>query len=135
MNAKAIPECAAADDATAKVSEATLTSLATGVAEVVSDWASLLNLELILARRSLLWLLTGAIAVPLAAVGAWLSLSALLVALTYVYTNNLLLALLLGCGVQLLALTVLLDRLQRWARDLTLPHSRMALARAVKHVT
>jgi len=43
--------------------------------------------------------------------------------------------LLLGCGVHLLALAVLLDRLRHWAHDLTLPHSRMALARAVKHVT
>jgi hypothetical protein len=128
-------ECAAAQDANAKSSKGPHTPVAMGVADVVGSWASLLNLELILARRSLLWLLTGAIAIPVAGVGAWLSFSALLVTLTHTYTNSWLLALMLGCGVQLIVLAALLDRLQRWAHDLTLPHSRMALARALKRMT
>ena len=50
-------------------------------------------------------------------------------------TLNWVLALLLGAGVQLLALAILLRQLRRWARDLTLPQSRAALVRAMEHMS
>ena len=133
---KATPERAppAAGDAAATPPEDLRTPLASDAADVISAWASLLNLELALAQHSLRWLLIGAIAVPIVGLSAWLSLSALLVSLSHIYTNSWLLAVLLGSGVQLLALEILLNRLQRWARDLTLPQSRAALVHAMERM-
>jgi len=132
MNATPERAALAAGDAFATPSEDLLKPLVTSAADVVSAWASLLNLELALAQRSLRWLLIGALVVPLAALSAFLSLSALLVAGAHMYTNSWPLALLLGAGVQLLAFAILLDQLQRWAHDLTLPQSRAALVHAMK---
>jgi len=110
-------------------------ALATDVAEVVGAWAGLLDRELALAQRSLRSLLIGAIFVPVAVFSAWLSLNALFVALAHRYTNSWLLALLLGTGMQLLTLALLLIRLRRWTRDLTLPHSRAALVHAMERMS
>ena len=134
MNATGEHTAPAANDAASLAAEDLLTPLATGAVEVVSAWAALLKLELLLAQRSLRWLLIGAILVPVAALGTWLSLSALLVALAHLLTHSWLLALLLGSGVQLLAIAVLLDQMQRWARDLSLPQSREALVYAMKRM-
>lgn len=101
----------------------------------MSAWAALLTRELALAQRSLRWLLIGAIIATIAALGIWLSLSAMLIAFAYLYTNSWLLALLLGTGMQSLALAMLLRQLQRWARDLTLPQSRAVLVRAMERMS
>jgi hypothetical protein len=105
-------------------------SAASGAAQLVRAWSILLQSELAVARDSIRWLLVGAVVTPVVALGAWLGLNALLVAAAQLYTGSLVLALLLTCGVQLLALGLLLNQLRRWARELTLPHSRAALARA-----
>lgn len=135
MNAAAERASPAASDAAAAPTEDLVAPLATGAANVISIWVRLLNLELVLAQRSLRWLLIGALAVPVAGLSASLSLSALLVTLAHAYTNSWLLALLLGAGVQLFALAILLHQLRRWARDLTLPQSRAALVHAMKHMS
>ena len=120
--------------ATPTLSKDSIAPLANGAADVVGAWASLLNLELALAQRSLRWLLIGAFVVPVVGLSAWLSLSTLLVALAHAYTNSWLLSLLVASGVQLLTLAILLRQLQRWARDLTLPQSRAALVHAMEHM-
>ncbi len=135
MSVTPAPEVPAASDATAAPGEESPASLATAVADLVRAFAKLLNLELTLARRSLRWLLIGAIAIPVIGLSTWLSLSALLVALVHMYTSSWLLALLSGTGVQCLALAVLLLKLRRWARDLTLPQSRAALAQAMERIS
>jgi len=121
--------------ATAEPDADSIGALATDVAEVVGAWAGLLDRELALAQRSLRSLLIGAIFVPVAVFSAWLSLNALFVALAHRYTNSWLLALLLGTGMQLLTLAILLSRLRRWTRDLTLPHSRAALVHAMERMS
>ena len=110
-------------------------ALATDAADVMSAWAALLNRELALAQHSLRWLLIGTIIATVAALGVWLSLGALLVAFAHLYTNSWLLALLLGTGMQSLALAILLRQLKRWARDLSLPQSRSALVRAMERMS
>lgn len=134
MNATPERAAPAISDAATTARKDSIAPLATDAADVVSAWAGLLNLELALAQRSLRWLLIGAIALPVAGLSAWLSLSAVLVAIVHIYTNSWLLASLLGAGVQLLALAILLHQLQRWARDLTLPQSRAALVHAMEHM-
>jgi len=121
------PAVAPSDDSIARLSVA-----AAGLGRA---WIGLLDVELALARRSLRWLLIGAIAVPVVGLSAWLDLSALLVAVLHVGTNSWWLALLLGTGVQLLALTLLLHRLRRWTRDLMLPQSRAALAHVMARLS
>jgi hypothetical protein len=135
MNATPERAAPAYSDAAATAPEDSVAPLATAAADVIGAWASLLNLELVLAQRSLRWLLIGAIAVPVAGLSVWLSFSVLLVTVAHVYTNSWLLALVLGSGVQLLALAILLSQLQRWARDLTLPQSRAALVHAMKRMS
>lgn len=103
--------------------------------DLLRAWSGLLNSELALARQSVRLLLLGALAVPIIALGAWLGLCALLVALAQMYTHSLVLALLIGAAVQVLALAVLLRRLRRWSHDLTLPQSRAALLRAVEKMS
>jgi len=110
-------------------------ALAIDAADVVSTGTGLLELELALAQRSLRWLVIGAIIVPIAILSAWISLNALLVALAHLYTNSWLLALLLGTGMQLLALAIALSQLRRWMRDLTLPQSRAALVRVMERMS
>jgi len=133
----ATPECTVpmAGAAAAEGRNDPIAALATDAADVVSGWAGLLDLELALAQRSLRWLLIGAIALPVAGLSAWLSLNAVLVAGIHVYTSNWLFALLLGVGVQVLALAILLRQLRRWARDLTLPQSRAALVHAMERMS
>jgi len=132
----AIPRPAlAAADLTATAREDSIAPLVASAADAVSAWAGLLDLELALAQRSLRRLLLGAIVVPVAVLGAWLSLSALLVAWAHLYTDSWSLALLLASGAQLLALAILLRQLRRWARDLTLPQSRAALVRAMERMS
>jgi hypothetical protein len=135
MNARSERAAPAASDADTTSPRDSVAPLASGAADVIGAWTRLLNLELVLAQRSLRRLLIGAIAVPVVGLCVWLSLSALLVALTQIYTDSWLLALLLGSGVQLLALAMLLHQLQRWARDLTLPQSRAALVHAMKRMS
>jgi hypothetical protein len=106
-----------------------------GVADMLRAWSHLLNLELALARKSLLHLMLGTIAAAVIGLSAWLGLNALLVALIQAFTNSWLLALLFGAVAQLLALAMLLHGLRRWARDLTLPESRAALARAMARMS
>ncbi|MBL8297648.1 MAG: hypothetical protein JNN30_04790 [Rhodanobacteraceae bacterium] len=109
--------------------------LATAVAGFAHAWAGLLDQELALAQRSLRWFLIAAIAVPVVAFSVWLNLSAIVVAAAYVYSDSWPLSLLMGAGVQSLALAMLLHLLRRWTRDLTLPHSRAALLHAVERMT
>lgn len=135
MSTAPVREPSAANDATATPGEESPVSLATTVADLVHAWANLLNLEVALARRSLRWLLIGAIAVPVISLSAWLGLSALLVAFMYMYTRSWLLALLFGSGVQCLALAIVLRQLRRWVRDLTLPQSRASLAQAMDRMS
>jgi len=106
-----------------------------GVPDLLRAWSTLLESELALARASIGWLLIGVLVVPVAALGAWFGLNALFVAVAQTYTDSLVLALLLTFGVQLLALALLLFQLRRWMRDLTLPHSRAALGRAMEKMT
>jgi hypothetical protein len=106
-----------------------------GAAGLLRAWAHLLNLELVLAQRSLHRLLLGTIAVPVIGMSTWLSVSALLVVAIHAYTDSWLLALLLGAGAQSLALALLLQQLRRWTRDLGLPQSRAALARALARMS
>ncbi len=113
----------------------TAAPLASSAVNLISAWSSLLNLELALARRSLRWLLIGAIAIPVVALGAWIGLGALLVAAAHVYTHSWLLALLLGASVQLLVFAILLHLIRRWLRDLSLPQSRKALTRAMERMS
>jgi hypothetical protein len=113
----------------------TIAATAGGVADLLRAWSSLLESEMALARSSIGWLLIGAILVPVAALSTWLGLDALFVAVARTYTNSLVLALLLAFGVQLLALALLSYQLRRWMRDLTLPHSRAALARAMEKMS
>lgn len=129
-------ECASppGDAASAHVDDATV-SLTTETLDLLRAWLRLLNLELTLAHRSLRWLLVGAIAVPVVGLSAWLGLCALAVAAAHIYTGNWLLALLIGAGVQLLALGLMLKLLRRWARDLTLPQSRAVLVRTMEHMS
>jgi hypothetical protein len=131
----ATPERATPADADTASPRDSVAPLASGAADVVGAWASLLNLELALAQHSLRWLLIGVIAVPVVGLCAGLSLSALLVAVAHVYVNSWLFALLLGAGAQFLALAILLQQLQRWARDLTLPQSRAALVHTMKRMS
>jgi len=131
----ATPERAVPGAATTEPDADSIGALATDAADVVSTWAGLLDRELALARRSLRWLLIGAIIVPVAFLSAWLSLNALLVALAHWYTHSWLLALLLGTGMQLLALAISLNQLKRWTRDLTLPQSRAALVHAMERMS
>jgi hypothetical protein len=133
MNATAGP-AAAGDVRPATPCADSIVPLATGVADVISAWAKLVQLELALAQHNLGWLLVGAIVVPVAALGVFISLTALLVAGAHMYTNSWLLALLLSAGVQLLALAILLNQLRCWARDLTLPESRATLIHAVERI-
>lgn len=123
-------ETRAANEATE--APATPAAGAGDVANLVRAWSALFESELAVARQSLGSLLIGAILVPAAALSAWLGLNALFVVAAQVYTGSLALALLLTFGAQLLALALLLHWLRRWARDLTLPHSRGALARIVE---
>lgn len=134
MNAKIDSDAVAANDAAVPLQDPVSAPVA-GLADLVHAWSGLLSLELALARRSLHWLLIGLIAVPVIGLSAWLSLSALLVALAHAYTNSWLLALLLGTGMQLLALALLLYYLRRWAADLTLPQSRAALVQAMERMS
>ena len=133
MNASS--ECASAsgDAATARVADATA-PLTTDTLDLLRAWSRLLNLELALAQRSLRWLLVGTLAVPVVGLGAWLGLCTLLVAVAHIYTDNWLLAVLIGAGAQFLALGLMLQQLRRWMRDLTLPESRAALARAAERI-
>ena len=135
MNATPERAMPAACAAAAEGRKDPIVALAADVADVVSGWAGLLDLELALAQRSLRWLLIGAIALPVAGLSAWLSLNAVLVAGVHVYTSSWLFALLFGAGVQLLALAILLRQLRRWARDLTLPQSRAALVHAMERMS
>jgi len=135
MNATPERGAATPDVAAATACKDSIAPLAAGAADVISAWAALLNLELALAQRSLRCLVIGAIALPVAGLSACLSLSALLVALAHAYTNSWLLALLLGAGVQLLALAILLNQIRRWARDLSLPRSRAALVHAMERMS
>lgn len=134
MSTAPVGEPSAANVATATPGEVSPVSLATTVANLVHAWASLLNLEVALARRSLRWLLIGAIAIPVICLSTWLGVSALLVAFMYMYTKSWLLALLFGCGVQCLALAIVLRQLRRWVRDLTLPQSRASLTQAMERL-
>ncbi len=133
MNASS--ECASAsgDATTARVDDASV-PLTTGTRDLLRAGSRLLNLELALAQRSLRWLLVGTLAVPVVGLGAWLGLCALLVAVAHIYTDNWLLAVLIGAGAQFLALGLMLQQLRRWVRDLTLPESRAALARAAERI-
>jgi len=135
MNAAPERSMPMAGDAAAEAHEDPIAALATDAADVVGAWADLLHRELALAQRSLRWLLIGAIALPVAGLSAWLGLNAVLVAGVHVYTSSWLFALLLGAGVQLLALSILLNRLRRWARDLSLPQSRAALVHAMERMS
>ena len=135
MNAIPEPAAAAPSAAATALPQDSIAPLATGVADVVGAWASLLNLELALAQRSLRWLLIGAVAAAVAGVSAWLVLSALFVAVAHAYTGSWVLALLFNVGLQLLLLGVLLHQLRRWARDLTLPQSRAALVQAMEKMS
>jgi hypothetical protein len=132
----AMPEQAAPaiGDATASLTQ-TAAPLASAAVDLVQAWAGLLDQELALARRSLRWCLIGAVTLPVAALGLWLSLGALLVAAAYVCSGNWFVALLLGAGVQALVLALLLRRLRHWSRDLTLPQSRAALLHAMERMT
>ena len=131
----ATPERAVPGAATTEPDADSIAALATDAADVVSTWAGLLDREFALAKRSLRWLLIGAIIVPVAFLSAWLSLNALLVALAHWYTNSWLLALLLGTGMQMLALAISLNQLKRWTHDLTLPQSRAALVHAMERMS
>jgi hypothetical protein len=135
MKAAPPAEAPASNDADAGPAEEQVASQAASVADLLRAWTTLLNFELILARRSLRWLLIGVIAAPVIGLGTWLGLCALLVATAQAYTHDWALALLLGSGVQLLALAILLHRLRCWAHDLTLPQSRAALARAMERMS
>jgi Na+/proline symporter len=101
---------------------------------MVQAWAGLLHQEWALAQRSLRWCLIGAIALPVAALGVWLGLSTLLIAAAYTWSNNWMVALLFGTGVQVLVFALLLRQLRRWGRDLTLPQSRAALVHAMERM-
>jgi len=108
---------------------------AAGVVHLVRAWSTLLESELLLARRSVSCLLFGALALPVIGLGVWFALNALLVALMQIYTQSQVLSLLLEFGLQLAALALLLHLLRRWLRDLTLPQSRAALARAMEKMS
>lgn len=135
MNAAPAAEAPASNDADAGPDEEQSASQAASLADLLRAWTTLLNFELILARRSLGWLLIGVVTVPVIGLGTWLGLCAVLVATAQAYTHDWALALLLGSGVQLLALAILLHRLRRWAHDLTLPQSRAALAQAMERMS
>src|SRR5947199_6939111 len=98
-------------------------STAAGIGHVVRAWSTLLESEWLLARRSVSRLLLGALALPVVGLGVWFALNALLAAVMQIYTQSLVLSLLLVCGLQLAALALLLHLLRRWMRDLTLPQS------------
>lgn len=115
--------------------EQTIAPLATAATDLVQAWANLLGQEFALAQRSLRRCLVGIVALPVAALGVWLSLSALLVAAAFSYSGNWFVALLLGTGAQALVLGLLLRQLRHWARDLSLPQSRAALVRAMERMT
>lgn len=135
MNATPERAVPSASDPTAMPGGDLVTPLLANAVDVVSAWCDLLSRELALAHRSVRWLLVGAVVVPVVGLSAWLSLSVLLVALVHEYTSSWLLALLLGTGVQMLALAILVNRLQHWARDLSLPQSRAALVRAMERMS
>jgi hypothetical protein len=132
MNAVPGSPAQVAADETVTPPKDSIAPLAAGAADLISAWSRLLNLELVLARRSFGWLLIGAIAVPVIGFSVWVALSALLVAVVHIYTNSWLLALLFGAGMQLLLLAILLRQMRRWFRDLTLPQSRAALVQAME---
>ena len=128
----------AANDAAITAADAgapDVAATAAGIAQLIRAWSTLLESEMAVARRSVIFLLLGAIALPVIGLGIWLGLNALLVAVAQIYTHSLLLSLLLVCGVQLGALALLLHQLRRWLRDLTLPQSRAALARAMEKMS
>ncbi|MGA9333562.1 MAG: hypothetical protein WBV39_04725 [Rudaea sp.] len=127
-------EAPAANDPCAAAEESVTTAPAVA-AELVGAWTRLLAVELKLARRSLGWLLIGAIAVPVIGLSVWLGFCVLLVAGMQMYTQSWILASLFGAGVQLLGLTILLCQLHCWAHDLALPQSRAALARVLEKLT
>ena len=135
MNAAPAREAPRTNDASAGSAEEPAASQTAIVADLLRAWTSLLNFELILARSSLRRLLIGMIAVPVIGLSTWLGLCALLVAAAQAYTHDWTLALLLGCGVQLLVLAILVHRLRCWAKDLTLPQSRAALAQAMERMS
>lgn len=122
---------ATGDDAAIAPSHDSIGPLAIAVAGAGQAWIRLLGAEVALARRSLRWLLIGAIAVPVVGLSAWLGVSALLVAGLHALTDGWLPALLFGTSLQLLALAILLHRLRRCARDLALPQSRAVLVRVM----
>jgi hypothetical protein len=135
MKATPARDAQAANDAPTNPAEESPTAPATDAAALVRAWTRLLDLELNLARRSLRWLLIGAIAVPVIGLSAWLGLSVLLVVFMQAYTQSWLLASLFGAGVQFLVLALLFHQLHRWAHDLSLPQSRAALARAMEKMS
>lgn len=135
MSTTGEPATATDGDPAIAPSDDSATRLGVAAAGLGRAWIGLLDVELALARHSLRWLLIGAIAVPVVGLSAWLGLSALLVAVLQVGTSSWWLALLIGTGVQLLALTLLLHRLRRWARDLMLPQTRAALVHAMARLS
>jgi len=132
MNAIPRPAVAGLDAGAAEPAADSIGALAADAADVMSAWAVLLTRELALAQRSLRWLLIGTIIATVAALGMWMSLSALLVAFAKLYTDSWVMALLLGTGLQALALAMLLRQLRSWARELSLPQSRAALVHAME---
>ena len=135
MKTTSARDAQATNDASTKPAEQSPPAPAADAAALVRAWTRLLDLELNLARRSLHWLLLGAIAVPVIGLSAWLGLSVLIVVSVQAYTQSWLLATLFGAGVQFLALACLFQQLRRWARDLSLPRSRAALTRAMEKMS
>ena len=109
--------------------------IGTAVAGLLRAWSALFVAELAVAHRSLHWLVFGMVAAPVIGLGVWLGVCALLVAVAQTYTASWTLALLFGAAVQVLMLALLLQRLRRWSRDLTLPQSRAALSRAMERMS
>jgi uncharacterized membrane protein len=128
-------EPAVADTGAGTAPQAPAHSAAAAASDLVRALAELLGAELALARQSLSWLLIGAVAVAVVGLGAWLGFNMLVVASLHAVIGSWPLALLLGIGLQLLALAILLHRLRRRARDLTLPQSRAAVAHLIGRPT
>ncbi|MEO8803048.1 MAG: hypothetical protein ABI304_03540 [Rudaea sp.] len=133
-NASAGAHVPASEDTAAPAPDAVAPAIAAAM-NWVGAWSSLLNREIALARRSLHWLLVGAIALPVIALSAWLGLSALLVAVVHIYISSWALAILIGVAAQVVVLVTLLRWMRRWLRDLTLPQSRAALVQAMERMT
>ncbi len=110
-------------------SGASLTDVAQHTAEYARAWGSLLINEAVLAKANLVRLLLLALIVPALALGAALSIDALLAALVHRWLQDWSLAV---CAVLLLNIAALLGTLmllRNWWRSLSLPRSRAALSR------